>query len=63
MMNIVEELEKLKLVHFILDEDCWYSCPMSGKCCNDDAPKVCNCGAEIHNARVDAIIAALKERR
>lgn len=25
-------------------EDCWYSCPRSGNCCNDTAGDECNCG-------------------
>jgi len=59
--DLIRELEELKRDHFWLDEDCWYSCPMSGHCCNDNAPIVCDCGADKHNAKVDAIIATLKE--
>lgn len=27
-------------------EDCWYSCPASGECCDENADTECNCGAE-----------------
>jgi hypothetical protein len=40
-------------------EDCWYSCPKSEDgCCNDSIPKdECTCGADAHNARIDAALA------
>lgn len=50
-------LEAARIPHTICD-DCWYSCPKSGECCNEELPKdKCTCGADTHNA---AIAAALK---
>jgi hypothetical protein len=39
-------------------EDCWYSCPKAPDgCCNDNyAEDECICGADDHNARVDATL-------
>lgn len=39
-------------------EDCWYSCPLSADgCCNDGVDKSkCNCGADTHNAKIDAAL-------
>ena len=51
-----------KREHFDCDEDCWYSCPKSGECCDDRQGPECNCGADAHNAKVDAISAQLGER-
>ena len=43
-------------------EDCWYSCPKSADgCCNDAQGDECNCGAEKHNAILDAIISSLSK--
>lgn len=40
-------------------EDNWYSCPKSSEgCSNDAAGDECTCGADEHNAAIDA---ALKE--
>lgn len=37
-------------------EDCWYSCPKSGDCCNDNQKHdECNCGADRHNALVEEL--------
>lgn len=60
----VEELialaEQLRLAHDMC-EDCWYSCPKSGECCNDSQrTDVCLCGADAHNERLDALIEALR---
>jgi hypothetical protein len=41
--------------HFVLEEDCWYSCPERGECCNDDA-KGCNCGLAWRRERAARII-------
>jgi len=38
-------------------EDCWYSCPMSAEGCCDERETGCNCGAEKHNAAIDAALA------
>lgn len=57
-MNLREKLESLRLSHYIC-EDCFYSCPKSGECCNDserDGP--CNCGADRRNSIVDEILLA-----
>jgi len=59
--NILKELEKLRLDHYINDEDCWYSCPKSGECCNGSEDQDhCNCGADKHNEILDKIILMLK---
>ena len=40
-------------------EDSWYSCPKAeGGCANDAEGGECNCGADKHNAKVDALLAA-----
>lgn len=47
-----------KVEHLVVDEDCWFSCPKSGACCNDTIPEdQCNCGADEHNARIDDVLA------
>jgi hypothetical protein len=51
-------VEKLRRTHLVV-EDCWYSCPKSGECCNDVSGDQCDCGADQHNARVDSLIAYL----
>lgn len=48
-------LEAAKIPHLVVD-DCWYSCPLSEKCCNDQEPAKCNCGADDHNAKIDAAL-------
>lgn len=53
-------VEQLRLPHLVV-EDCWYSCPKSGECCNDGAGSECDCGADQHNARVDSLIAYLRQ--
>ncbi len=54
----VEELNQFRRFHFDMDEDCWYSCPKSGHCCNDTKPKdECDCGADAWNAKLDALLA------
>jgi hypothetical protein len=54
-MKILELLQQLKLSHYVNEEDCWYSCPESDKCCNDH-DKGCTCGATEHNKIVNQII-------
>lgn len=56
----IEALEKLRRKHFVLEEDCWYSCPASGECCNDNSSGKCNCGAYEDNAIIDQAIASLR---
>lgn len=53
-------VEALRIPHLNV-EDCWYSCPKSvDGCCNDNYPDdVCACGADTHNAKVDALLKAL----
>lgn len=48
-----EALEKARIKHLVVDGDCWFSCPKSGECCNDNAPDECNCGADRHNQAID----------
>ena len=55
-MDIVKELEKLRMTHKCC-EDCWYSCPKSEDgCCDEREGDECNCGADQHNATLDSII-------
>jgi hypothetical protein len=57
-MNLREKMELLRQSHYVCD-DCWYSCPKSGQCCNDTSPHdYCNCGADRHNAIIDEILLA-----
>lgn len=55
---LVAALEASKRSHLVVEGDCWYSCPKSGEGCNDEAKDVCLCGADIHNARLEAAIRA-----
>jgi hypothetical protein len=49
--------------HHTYCEDCWYSCPKATEgCCDDSQGEDCNCGADEHNARVDAALDALVVR-
>ena len=49
-------LEALRLGHYEC-EDRWYSCPKSdGGCANEYQGVDCTCGADSHNARLDALI-------
>ncbi len=50
----IEGLTKAKRKHLVV-EDCWYSCPASGKSCHDEEKK-CDCGAEQHNRAIDICI-------
>ncbi len=48
----------VKIPHHVC-EDCWYSCPKSGACCDDTAdPTECTCGADAHNAKIDEALNA-----
>jgi hypothetical protein len=56
------ELAKLARRDHYTCEDTWYSCPQSEDgSANDNAGSACDCGAEEHNAKVDAIYAALAQ--
>lgn len=58
-------LLSLRRSHSLVDEDCWYSCPKATYSdgdigyCGPDKGNPCNCGADEHNARIDAYLAAL----
>jgi len=54
---LVAQLVKLAYrEHYNCDEDTWYGCPLSSSGCSNDAiPHECNCGADAHNAEVNAI--------
>ena len=57
MMYIISKAELYALRRTHLEcEDCWYSCPKSGECCNAEAGKECNCGADRVNAIIDRIL-------
>ena len=57
---LVSELHRLATrEHRLNDEDCWYSCPVTGECCNDGAGDECNCGAVEHNKKIEAVYAEL----
>ena len=58
--RLVALIESLRLRHDQC-EDCWYSCPKSEEgCCDESRPTdVCTCGADAHNATIDAVLAAL----
>lgn len=60
---LIEDLGKLAYrQHFWVDEDDWYSCPKAPEgCSNEAAGTECNCGADKHNAKVDALLAKLRE--
>ena len=59
-MNILTELEKLRIDHTDC-EDGWYSCPKAKNGCLDDrAGDACNCGADEHNAILDGVIAYMR---
>lgn len=58
---IVLGLEQLRREHLSVP-DCWYSCPKSGDCCNEAEGDECNCGADAHNALIDALLALVAER-
>ena len=46
----------------LLCNDAWYSCPMSIEGCADErAGSECNCGADEHNAKVDAALRLLAD--
>lgn len=66
MNQLIEELAKLAhRSHFWVDGDNWYSCPKAPDGCDDESkPKnVCDCGADEHNAKVDALLAQLSSER
>lgn len=55
--GLQETLKASTRPHLVVDEDCWFSCPQSGECCRDDQDKnKCDCGADEHNARIEAAL-------
>lgn len=53
LRNLVKLAKK---PHYNCPDDTWFGCPMSvDGCSNDNIPKKCNCGADEHNALVDAL--------
>lgn len=64
MNELIEQLGKLaRRSHFWVDEDNWYSCPLAPDGCADPQWQkgLCNCGADDHNAKVDMLLAKLRE--
>lgn len=56
---LVGGLNRLRRKHYEC-EDCWYSCPKSEEgCCNDNMGDDCTCGADTHNALIDALLALI----
>lgn len=54
--RLVEVLPTLKIKHRYC-EDCWYSCPKhEDGCCNEAEGEDCNCGADEHNSKIDALM-------
>lgn len=66
--ELIAAIEALRVPHLVVDGDCWYSCPLalhedgSSESCNDDerARGICSCNADAHNAKVDAVIEAVR---
>jgi len=58
--DLIQQLVGLARRKHYTCEDSWYSCPQS-ECgsANEHAGTKCDCGADEHNAKVDAICAAL----
>ena len=61
--DLIQQLAGLaKREHYTCEEDSWYNCPRSeGGSANDNAGEECDCGADEHNAKVDAICALLSQ--
>ena len=59
-----EALEASRISHLDVEGDPFFSCPIArgGSCLRHDmdgqCPCGCNCGADEHNARIDAALAA-----
>jgi hypothetical protein len=53
----IDDLNKLRLIHKEC-EDGFYSCPLSTEGCLNDYSKGCTCGADEHNAAIDAMLSA-----
>jgi hypothetical protein len=62
-MQLIQDLAALARRDRYSCEDPWYSCPKAeGGCANDAAGDDCNCGAEQHNAKVEAIVNAIAQQ-
>ena len=58
---LCKELATLAKREHYCCEDSWYSCPKAeDKCANESKEEDCDCGADIHNAKVEAIAALAK---
>lgn len=60
-MDLIKEILSLKIPHAYC-EDSWYSCPLAEDGCSDETvdKTKCNCRAEGHNAKIDAIVKELQ---
>ena len=55
--ELMAALESLRRTQHRECEDCWYSCPKSEGCCNDDEPSdKCDCGMDRQNAIIDTAL-------
>lgn len=61
LTDAARTLQALRRAHYVLEEDCYYSCPASGRCCRDDAGDKCTCGADEVNAKIDAALKAIEK--
>ena len=60
--NLIQQLAGLAKREHYTCEDSWYNCPRSEDgSANDNAGEECDCGADEHNAKVDAICALLSQ--
>jgi len=60
--DLIQQLAGLAKRKHYTCEDSWYNCPQSEDgSANDNAGEECDCGADEHNAKVDAICAALAQ--
>lgn len=60
-MDLIKELESLKLEHYVCEDDPWYTCPKSGQPHREIYEGECHCRADEHNEKLDEIIKELKE--
>jgi hypothetical protein len=59
--DLIKFLETLRREHYWC-EDSYYNCPKHIEGCADSSkPKECDCGAELHNANIEAMINHLKQ--
>lgn len=61
LTDVLERIGNLAKRGHYYCEDQWYSCPKAEDgCANENAGDECNCGADEHNAEVDALMALLR---